>query len=299
MIFKKGDRDDPGNYRGIALVNTGTKLFNEILRKRLEKWAETNNILPESQHGFRRGRSCTDAIFCLLSAIHLQLRLPKREVYAIFVNFKRAFDSIPHTKVWQTLQVIRAFFRAKEHVGLNIDGRTDILMQLFADDTVLLTDSPVKLKSLLNILADYCAENGLTVNASKSKIMTFKAAGRPKYLDTRFTMYDGTPLEMVYSYAYLGVLISGIARSNIPMNAAFGKARSATASTLSIIFRSHCDNWSSYLKLFDSSVSSTLLYAIPAWDIRCLGEIEVNTHSYSFSFTNGSLKKLRYQTSTS
>ncbi|XP_015124165.1 uncharacterized protein LOC107046156 [Diachasma alloeum] len=48
MIFKKGDKDDPGNYRGIALVNTTTKLFTEILRKRLENWTESNGLLPES-----------------------------------------------------------------------------------------------------------------------------------------------------------------------------------------------------------------------------------------------------------
>lgn len=35
MIYKKGDRTDPGNYRGIALINCISKLFTMIIRERL------------------------------------------------------------------------------------------------------------------------------------------------------------------------------------------------------------------------------------------------------------------------
>lgn len=42
-------------------------------------------------------------IFTLTSAIHLQLRLGGREVYAIFVDFKRVFDFIPHKALWKKL----------------------------------------------------------------------------------------------------------------------------------------------------------------------------------------------------
>lgn len=96
MIFKKGVQTDPKNYRGIALVNHITKLFTYILKNRLEKWVIAHNILPGSQFGFREGIGCTEAIFTLFAAIQLQLRLDKREVYAVFVDFCRAFDSVPH-----------------------------------------------------------------------------------------------------------------------------------------------------------------------------------------------------------
>ena len=59
-LFKKGDREDPGNYRGITLLNVVGKLLNKVLNYRLLKWLEEHNKLSESQAGFRFGCSCVD-----------------------------------------------------------------------------------------------------------------------------------------------------------------------------------------------------------------------------------------------
>lgn len=106
MIFKKGDKADPSNYRGIELVNNVTKIFTIILKERLERFAEEMGILPKAQMGFRKGRGCTECIFTLSTVIQLQLRLGQREVYAIFVDFRRAFDSIPHSRLWYKLHTL-------------------------------------------------------------------------------------------------------------------------------------------------------------------------------------------------
>ncbi|XP_011312286.1 uncharacterized protein [Fopius arisanus] len=269
MLFENGDRLDPTNYRGIALINTTTKLFTELLRKRLEPWSEARGILPEVQHGFRRGRSCTDAIFTFLSAVHLQLRLGKREVYAVFIDFRRAFDSIPHNLLWRKLlglgissKIVRvlisvhsqanlqvrsrgllsdkfevtegvlqgetlspllfllyisdfeSFFRSRGHRGFIIDGHSDILLQLFADDAVFQADSHVRLKAILSTLYEYCTYKGLGVNTSKTQILILKGAGPPKNIHPAFTMFNGTPLSIVRSYNYLGVHISSTDKSN-------------------------------------------------------------------------------------
>ena len=68
-IFKKGDKSDPSNYRGITLVNVTSKIFSLLLRNRLNNWSETNNVFTDCQFGFRDGRSTTDAIFLLHSVI--------------------------------------------------------------------------------------------------------------------------------------------------------------------------------------------------------------------------------------
>ena len=43
-IFKKGDRNNPRNYRGITLINSLAKLFLLCLRNRLNAWCEQEHI---------------------------------------------------------------------------------------------------------------------------------------------------------------------------------------------------------------------------------------------------------------
>ncbi|CAG7816133.1 unnamed protein product [Allacma fusca] len=56
MILKKGDAAAPMNYRGIAVVNSVTKIFTSLIGNRLTSWAERNKTLPEATAGFRKGR---------------------------------------------------------------------------------------------------------------------------------------------------------------------------------------------------------------------------------------------------
>ena len=57
-VYKKGNRSDPGNYRPISLTSHIIKIFERILRKRIVAFLEENKILNQTQHGFRKGRSC-------------------------------------------------------------------------------------------------------------------------------------------------------------------------------------------------------------------------------------------------
>lgn len=75
MLFKKGDRSSPDNYKSIALVKSILKVMNQILLNRLMIWAEDSEALPEGQSRFRKGRSCMDNLFCLSSLVQLILRV--------------------------------------------------------------------------------------------------------------------------------------------------------------------------------------------------------------------------------
>ena len=58
---QKGDRNNPDNYRGISLLNTGYKNYWKIIAKRLTAIAEVLQL--EEQNGFRKGRSWMDCIY--------------------------------------------------------------------------------------------------------------------------------------------------------------------------------------------------------------------------------------------
>ena len=52
-IHKSGSLDDPGNFRGIYLINNLCKIFIGIMNTRLQNWCAEYNVLDESQAGFR------------------------------------------------------------------------------------------------------------------------------------------------------------------------------------------------------------------------------------------------------
>ncbi len=102
-IHKSGDVKDPGNYRGISLLSCLSKVFTKILNNRLVSWAEANEKYFEVQAGFRRGKSAVDNIFVLYSLINKYLSKEKGRFYSVFVDFSKAFDSVPHRLLFYSL----------------------------------------------------------------------------------------------------------------------------------------------------------------------------------------------------
>ena len=101
-LHKKGNTQDPNNYRGISLLNVCSKLYSYILNKRLVTWLEENGPIGEEQAGFRRDYSTTDHIFTLFAVIRKYL-LHKKKLYIAFIDFKKAFDLISYAKLWPIL----------------------------------------------------------------------------------------------------------------------------------------------------------------------------------------------------
>jgi len=61
-IYKNGSPFDPKNYRPIMLQNSIYKLFSIVINKRLSEFLETNNVLSDSQGGFRKNKSTWNKI---------------------------------------------------------------------------------------------------------------------------------------------------------------------------------------------------------------------------------------------
>lgn len=99
-IFKKGDKTDCRNYRGISLIDVAYKVLEAIILKRVR--LSIDRHLRENQSGFRPGRSTVDQIFGLRRI--LELRWEYREPVIIsFIDFKAAFDSVDHEAMYEIL----------------------------------------------------------------------------------------------------------------------------------------------------------------------------------------------------
>ena len=81
-----------------------------------------------------------------------------------------------------------------------------LITLLYADDTVIFSDSEDGLRYALNTFNEYCDKWRLTVNAAKTKIIIFNSRGRPKPT-TKFTL-KGADTEIINEYKYLGIYFS-------------------------------------------------------------------------------------------
>ena len=94
-IFKKGDQTHCSNYRPISLLSCFHKLFEKIVKSKLDEYLKTNNILYKYQFGFRKSHSTNLAIVEVIDKIYTHLN---QNMYGlgIFLDLKKAFDTVDH-----------------------------------------------------------------------------------------------------------------------------------------------------------------------------------------------------------
>jgi len=101
-IYKrKGDKSVCGNSRGISLLSVAGKVLARVmLRRLLTHVAET--VLPESQCGFRRGRSTTDMIY-VARLLQEKCREQHRHLFFAFIDLTKAFHTVNRELLWEVL----------------------------------------------------------------------------------------------------------------------------------------------------------------------------------------------------
>ena len=87
-LFKKGNQNDPNNYRGISLCDISSTLYGSIINNRLQDWIEQNNLMGECQAGFKKDYSTVDHMFTLMAMIQKQFAL-NRKLYVAFIYLRR------------------------------------------------------------------------------------------------------------------------------------------------------------------------------------------------------------------
>jgi hypothetical protein len=60
--------------------------------------------MAEEQAGFRAGRSTVEQIFSLRLIAEKYTELQEHELYLVFIDFKKAFDRVPHEVMWRIME---------------------------------------------------------------------------------------------------------------------------------------------------------------------------------------------------
>ena len=95
-IFKKGKREDPGNYRPVSLTSILGKLFEKILKEHICDGPASGMMLKGNQHSFIRGRSCQTNLIAFYAQVTKALDAGVA-VDVVFLDFSKAFDTVCHT----------------------------------------------------------------------------------------------------------------------------------------------------------------------------------------------------------
>ena len=102
-IYKKsGSFSDPEKYRGIVLMSCLAKPFHSLLNNRLVNYLKKHSVLSEFQIGFMKGYRTTDHIFVLRFLIDNYVKRCKKDIFAAFIDFSKAFD-----RIWRDALVLK------------------------------------------------------------------------------------------------------------------------------------------------------------------------------------------------
>ena len=100
VLFKKGDKQQPGNYRPICITPILYRLFSKVLLRRIHATLEAAQ--SKDQAGFRSSFGCIDHIFALTMITEKanEFGLP---LWIATIDFQKAFDSVSHGAIWEAL----------------------------------------------------------------------------------------------------------------------------------------------------------------------------------------------------
>ena len=101
-VFKKGDKCDPSNYRPISLTSVCSKIMEHIVVSNLHQHFEEERILSVHQHGFRKKHNTETQLLSICQDWHTAL-LRRVPIDAIFLDFSKAFDRVPHMRLLEKL----------------------------------------------------------------------------------------------------------------------------------------------------------------------------------------------------
>ena len=113
MLYKKGDRCDPRNYRPITLLNTDYKIFTRVLANRMKK--VVHEFVSECQKGFVPDVFIAEATALLkLVEAYTNEDDTDRKGILLFLDMEKAFDRVSYDF---TLAGLKAFGFGKRFRG--------------------------------------------------------------------------------------------------------------------------------------------------------------------------------------
>ena len=173
------------------------KVFARILQDRLQ--VVTESVLPESQCGFRKGRGCVDMIFTAKQLVE-KSREHDDPLYSLFVDLKKAYDSVPRKALWCVLEkygvpptmvsVIRFFHQdmtAVVRVGNDLTEDIEVTNGLRQGCTLAPTLFNLYFSAVVACWKARCPQAGVTVRYRNERKLVGDRTAKSRLLEINMT----------------------------------------------------------------------------------------------------------------
>ena len=147
----------------------------------------------------------------------------------------------------------------------------NLFLIMYADDMVLLAETPEGLQKMIDSLSSYTEKWDLILNINKTKIVVFRNGG--KLRDNEKWSYNGCQLDIVDEFNYLGILFFYNGKFSRTQKRAAEQGRKALFSVLKTCNKNYF-NIETMLSVFDTYVNSILSYGSEVWGFHRGQDIE-------------------------
>ena len=118
----KGSRLSPNNYRPVFLTSQVVKILERIIFDQLMDYIQDNKLISCHQHGFQKMCSCvTQLLECLFD--WTKAYDEEKGVDAIYLDFRKAFDTVPHARLLYKLHHLAIRGHALDWIGGFLSNR--------------------------------------------------------------------------------------------------------------------------------------------------------------------------------
>ncbi|KAL7726361.1 hypothetical protein ACLKA6_001578 [Drosophila palustris] len=156
--------------------------------------------------------------------------------------------------------------------GVKLGAHT-IKVLMYADDMVMLADSPESLQKMINFTYNYCIIWNLQINLDKSKIMCIKDTRGRLARNEKWTL-NGSEIEVVKEYKYLGAVLTPTMSFNKHLQQKLKEAKAAINSTWSSILVKKEVKSSIKYKLFEATSKAIMCNSAQVWGHTKYDEVE-------------------------
>uniref|UniRef100_A0A674JDS3 Macro domain-containing protein n=1 Tax=Terrapene triunguis TaxID=2587831 RepID=A0A674JDS3_9SAUR len=94
-IYKKGNKDNPGNYRPVSLTSVPRKIMEQIINQSVYKHLEDNKVISNSQYGFVNNKSCQINLIAFFDRVTSPVDRGEA-VDEVYLDFSKTFDTVSH-----------------------------------------------------------------------------------------------------------------------------------------------------------------------------------------------------------